>query len=256
MGSRYDFHIHTTYLKCANETMTVPALVRRCEELGLETIAITDHLNAPRFLGQHFRIKDDLAALESPLEIYFGVEVNVIDKETGAVSIIPELIEAGGFEVVIGGVHTSYHDQPDKRSIIDLQQKLMLKVIANPMIDVLVHPWWFGAGEFREGGPMEWFTTMDDIPEDYARELGEAAVAHNTAVEANGAAIWVNPQYSAEFKEQYADYIAAIAATGAKISISSDAHDISHLESVHVVEKALAARGIEGDKLWRPAPRG
>lgn len=49
MPARYDFHMHTTYLKCANETMTVPAILRRCEDLGLETIAITDR--SPPFVA-------------------------------------------------------------------------------------------------------------------------------------------------------------------------------------------------------------
>ncbi len=254
MVSPYDFHIHTTYLRCANETMTVPAIAQRCEALGLQTIAITDHLNGPQFLDQHFNIKNDLAALESPLEIYFGVEANVTDPATGAISISAEEIERAGFTVVIAGVHASYHDKPDRQSIVDLQQRLMLEVIANPLVDVLVHPWWFGNNEFAPGGPMEWFKDLSEIPDDYARELGEAAVAHDTAIEANGSAIWANPTYSEAFNEEYSDYIAAIAATGAKISLCSDAHDVGQLANVHQVAEALAKRGVTGDKLWRPKP--
>ena len=138
MPSPYDFHIHTTHLKCANETMTVPALVERCESLGLEAIAITDHLNAPEFMPKHDLIKADLEQIDSPLKIYFGVEVNVIDKEAGAVSIDEEQLAYGGFDPVIGGPHTSYHDTPDRESIIDLQHKLMLAVLANPLVEVLV----------------------------------------------------------------------------------------------------------------------
>lgn len=255
MPSRYDFHIHTTYLKCANETMTVPALLQRCEALGLETIAITDHLNAPQFLPQHEFIKRDLAAAETALEVFFGVEVNVIDKETGAVSIDQAQKEQLGCEVVIGGVHSSYHEKPDKRSIIDLQQKLMLAVIANPLVDVLVHPWWFGGAEFREGGPMEWFRDMSEIPDDYARELGEAAVAHDTAIEANWSAIWGCPSYNAQFEAGYDRYLGIIAATGAKISIGSDAHDIKQLDGVHSVAETLQRIGVPETQLWRPAPR-
>ncbi|MGE5531797.1 MAG: PHP domain-containing protein, partial [Bacteroidota bacterium] len=118
MPSRYDFHIHTTYLKCANETMTVPAILSRCESLDLQTIAITDHLNAPQFLPQHELIKRDLAETETSLEVFFGCEVNVIDKDTGAVSIDEAQLQQGGFELVIGGVHASYFDHPDKRGII------------------------------------------------------------------------------------------------------------------------------------------
>lgn len=255
MGSSYDFHIHTHHLKCANDTMQVPDILARCAALGLETIAITDHLNAPQFLPKHLLIKEELAAAESDLEIYFGVEVNVIDSQTGAVSIDQAQFDEAGFEVVIGGVHSSYHQEPQPRSIIDLQQKLMLAVVANPLVDVLVHPWWFGRREFEPGGPMEWFTSMDAIPEGYARELGEAAVAHNTAIEANWAAIWANSTYPDRFKEQYTEYIVTIADTGAKISIGSDAHDISKLDGVHPAADLLASRGITGDRLWRPAPR-
>jgi histidinol phosphatase-like PHP family hydrolase len=255
MEARYDFHIHTTYLKCANETMTIPAILERCESLGLQTIAITDHLNAPRFLEQHFFIKRDLAATPTPLEVFFGVEVNVLDPATGAVSITPELKEAAGFELVIGGVHASYHETPDPRSIIDLQQRLMLQVIANPLIEVLVHPWWFGAREFQAGGPMEWFRDMSLIPDDYATELGEAAVAHDTAIEANYSAIWGSPQYSEEFCAGYERYLGLIAATGAKISMSTDAHHIDTLSGIKPLAETLTRMGITEEQLWRPQRR-
>lgn len=252
MGSLYDFHIHTHYLRCANETMTVPAIAQRCEALGLKTIAITDHLNGPAYLEQHLLIKDDLAALDSSLEVVFGVEVNVTDPATGAVSISPAEIERAGFQLVIGGVHSCYHDRPDRRAIVELQQRLMLQVIANPLVDVLVHPWWFPGSEMAPGGPMEWFRDLSELPDDYPRELGEAAVAHGTAIEANGTAIWTNPQYSPAFRDEYADYLAAIADTGARISIASDAHDLGHLPSVHLVAEVLAHKGVSGEKLWRP----
>ncbi|MHC4290750.1 MAG: PHP domain-containing protein, partial [Planctomycetota bacterium] len=39
----YDLHIHTEY--CGHAAgMTVAAVLRRVEELGLKTIAITDHI--------------------------------------------------------------------------------------------------------------------------------------------------------------------------------------------------------------------
>jgi histidinol phosphatase-like PHP family hydrolase len=256
MPSRYDFHIHTEYLKCANETMTVPAILSRCESLGLETIAITDHLNAPQFLPQHELIKRDLAATETSLEVFFGCEVNVIDRETGAVSIDESQLRQGGFELVIGGVHTSYYDHPDKRAIIDLQQRLMLAVIANPLVDVLVHPWWFSVREFAAGGPMEWFRDMSDIPDDYARELGEAALANNTAIEANHSAIWGNTTvYSQEFIESYNHYFRTIADTGVKISISTDAHNIDQLNGIHPMQDVLDKLNIPQTQLWRPERR-
>lgn len=252
MKAPYDFHIHTTYLKCANETMTIPAILSRCEGLGLKTIAITDHLNAPEFLPRHELIKQDLIATPSSLEIFFGVEVTIKDKDTGAVTIDEEQLTQGGFEVVIGGPHSSYMDKPDKEAIIDLQHRLMMGVIENPLVDVLVHPWWMGAGEFREGGPMQWLTDMGQIPDWHAKEIGKAAVANNTAVEANWSAFFTEGQYGPAFKESYPHYLAEIAAQGAKISIATDAHDINKLDGIHPLMEILEGVGIGEDKLWRP----
>ena len=38
-----DYHIHTHYCGCANETMTIPAILERCKAAGRTSIAITDH---------------------------------------------------------------------------------------------------------------------------------------------------------------------------------------------------------------------
>lgn len=252
MPSPYDFHIHTTHLKCANETMTVPALVERCESLGLEAIAITDHLNAPEFMPQHDIIKAELEQIDSPMKIYFGVEVNVIDKETGAVSIDEEQLAYGGFDPVIGGPHTSYHDTPDRESIIDLQHKLMLAVLANPLVEVLVHPWWFSGREFQPGGPMEWFTSMEQIPDWHTREIADAALKHGKAIEANHSAIFAAGQYSEAFRESYAHYLAEIAGRGVRISIATDAHDINRLDGIHEMMDILEGVGITREQLWTP----
>jgi len=252
MRAPYDFHIHTYHLRCANETMTVPALVQRCEELGLEAIAITDHLNAPEFLPKHELIKQDLQAIKTPLKIYFAVEVNVINKETGAVSIDEAQLAQGGFEFVIGGPHTSYYERPDKAAIIDLQHRLMLQVLANPLVDVLVHPWWFGAREFAPGGPMEWLTDMGQIPDWHARELGEAAVKYGKAIEANWSAFFTESQYGPAFRESYPHYLAEVGKSGCLFTIGSDAHDISKLEGVHPMMALLESVGIGRERLWWP----
>ncbi|HHX41894.1 MAG TPA: PHP domain-containing protein [Armatimonadetes bacterium] len=251
MPSPYDFHIHTHYLRCANETMRVKDVVRRCESLGLEAIAITDHLNAPQFLPKHALIKRDLSVIDTPMRVYFGVEVNVLDK-TGRVSIDEEQLAEGGFEVVIGGPHTCYYQEPDRDGIIDLQHQLMLQVLANPLVDVLVHPWWFGASEFRPGGPMEWLTDMTQIPDWHTRELAETALKYGKAIEANYCAFFTSKQYGEAFRETYPQYLAEIARRGVKISIATDSHDISRLEGIHPMMETLESVGITREQLWTP----
>lgn len=252
MYEKVDYHIHTHYLKCANETMTMPAIVARAEELGLTNIAITDHLNAPEFLDEHRNIKRDLADIDSPVDIIFGVEVNVIDPDTGAVSIDERQIEQLGFELVIGGPHASYADSPDPAAIIEKQHRLMMAVVQNPLVDILVHPWWFSGREF-EAGTVAWLTDLSLLPDDYITELGEAAAATGTAIEANGTAIFVNANYTEAFIADYGEYLKKLADCGARISICSDAHGIDRMRATQVAGRAVRDAGISPDQLWSPS---
>jgi len=232
--------------------MTIPAIIATAEQSELRTIAITDHLNAPQFLHEHFNIKRDLAEIDTDMRVIFGVEVNVIDQATGAVSIDEQQIEELGFELVIGGPHQSYFDQPDPRGIIDLQHKLMLAVVRNPLIEVLVHPWWFGGGEFRSG-VMAWMTDLSQLPEEYVAELGETAAACDTAIEANGSAIFTNSGcYGEAFLEDYKQYLYKLASYGAKIAIASDAHNIDHLHDAQTAGRAVRDAGISKEQLFIP----
>ena len=63
MSAKCDLHIHTKYLGCANETMELEAIARRCREVGVECIGITDHLNTPDRLELHRPILADIHAL-------------------------------------------------------------------------------------------------------------------------------------------------------------------------------------------------
>ncbi len=252
MYEKVDFHIHTEHLKCANQTMTVKAIIAKAEELGLEKIAITDHLNAPEFLDKNLLIKHELAEIETDLDVYFGVEANVINPETGAISIDEEQKEKLGCELVIAGVHSCYYTEPDIEGILALQHKLMLAVIRNPLVDVLVHPYWFPGRQFADG-TLAWLTDMSHVPEDYIAELGETAVECNTAIESNGSAIWTCPSYTDCFREEYKDYLSKLAGYGVKISISSDAHDINRLGDCQVAGRAVRDAGISEDQLWMPS---
>ncbi len=73
---RYDLHMHTKYLGCANGTMEIPAMVAECRRLGVQVIGITDHLNTLDQLPLHAPIREEIAALDTDIEVYFGVELN------------------------------------------------------------------------------------------------------------------------------------------------------------------------------------
>lgn len=47
MRDDLDLHLHTAHVGCANETMSVPDLLARAEEVGYTHIAITESLQRP-----------------------------------------------------------------------------------------------------------------------------------------------------------------------------------------------------------------
>jgi len=255
----YDYHIHTEYLKCADETMQVEAIVRRAEALGLTSIAITDHLNRPQQLTQHRKIREELETLRPNIEVYFGVELNFYNT-TGKFPYSAEARDALRFEFAIGGVHGTYVNENDgsarptevRATIVALQHAHHLLTCNDPLVDVLVHPWWFARGEFEKKG-LEWFEDMGDIPEGLHRELARTARATGTAIELNASAIFLNPHYSDRFKEDYHRYVKLLAEEGVTFAIASDAHTLSRLGATRVVEDLLGELGIGDDQVWRPA---
>ena len=248
-----DFHIHTIHLKCANETMTIPALLKRCEDEGLRVIGIADHLNGPEFLEKHFLIKRNLAEAVTSLDVRFGVEVNVIASD-GSLSITREEKERAGFEFVIGGVHGTWLQQGSLQEIMSVQHKMMMRAMQQPLLDVLVHPYWFPRDEF-DSKSLPWPDDLSDVTPAMRSELSAASHERGVAIEVNAEAIFCNPTYSDRFKQDYAEYVADLHAEGATFSVASDAHDINHLGSTRVVEDVLESIGVEDTRIWLPDRR-
>lgn len=245
-----DFHIHTKHLKCANGTMEVPAILKEAERIGVKALAITDHLNTPDKLPLHQPIKDDIAALDTPIDVYFGVELNYMGLD-GEFAYNEEIKEKMGFQFAIGGIHTTYLDTYDLKKIIDIQHRHHLKTCVNPLVDVLVHPYWFPKGEFERKN-FPWFDSMKEIPEKYTRELGQVARETGTAIEINATANLDSPNHSEQYFKEYVDYLSILAEEGASFVTGSDAHDISRLKAVTIAWDVAEQLKIPPERIWTP----
>ena len=247
---KLDFHIHTKYLGCADATMELADILRECERVGVTALGITDHLNRPDQVDLHRAIREDILALDTTLDVWFGVELNFTGPDAGFV-YSDEIRDRIGFQFAIGGIHATYVDEYDLAKIIDNQHRHHLKTCEDPAVDVLVHPYWFGKGVFdRNGWP--WFDSMKPVPESYARELGQVAKETGTAVEINACANLVNPAYGERFVEEYFEYLAIIAAEGATFSVGSDAHSLRHLSSVAAAWALVDRLGLDPTRIYKP----
>ncbi len=247
---RLDFHMHTHYLGCANGTMKIPDMIGTCEKLGVTALGITDHLNSLDKIERHLPIISDIRALETPLAVYFGVELNFMSAD-GDFAFSAEIKERYGFQFAIGGIHGVYTDTYDLKKIIDIQHRHHLATCRNPLVDVLVHPYWFGKYDF-DHNQWPWIDSMRPVPESYARELGQTAKETGTAIEINACANLVNPSHSERYVEEYIAFLAVIAETGAMFSVGSDAHDIGQLASVRSAWGVAEKLGLSDDRIWMP----
>ncbi len=254
MSYQTDFHIHTYHLGCANETMTLPAAVEDLRRLGVKQLGITDHLNTLDKLPLHERIKEDIDALpagDGSMELYFGVELNFLSCD-GEFAYDEGVRDEMGFQFAIGGIHSTYLEEYDIKKIVEIQHRHHLLTCRNPLVDVLVHPWWFSKRPFETKG-WPWFDDLSVVPESLTRELGQTAAETNTAIEINAAAIFYSPNYSDRFKEQYVDYLAVLAETGCRFALGSDAHDRDHFNGLPLAVDAARRAGITEDRIWTPA---
>ena len=249
-ATHYDFHIHTAHLRCANETMSVPAILDTAEQLGVAKLGIADHLNTLEKLPLQRRIREDLLASSPAMQVYFGVELNFLGCD-GEFAFNPEVKEELGFQFAIGGIHATYCAEYDLSKIIDVQHRHHLHTCENALVDVFVHPYWFGKGEF-DRNEWPWFDSVRPVPESYARELGQTAKATGTAIEINACANLCNPGNAPDYVDRYAEYLAAIAAEGAMFSLGSDAHDIGHLRAIKAAWQMVERLGLSEDRIWTP----
>jgi histidinol phosphatase-like PHP family hydrolase len=250
MRNDLDLHIHTAHVGCANETMSLPALLARCEELGRAHIAITDHLNGPQHLDAQSAIHEELPDYDGPLDITWGVEGTIADPKTGALTVTAEHVGRFGYDFVIGGPHGRY-EETDPDAIIATNHRLMLATVRNPIVDALVHPWWFSRREW-ETGTMTWFEDMSRIPQLHVEELAEACVETGTSVEMNGGAIIHHAHYTDRFLDDYREYMVSLCERGVTFTVCSDAHDISALERATDAAQFLADAGVPDDRIAVP----
>ena len=249
-----DYHIHTHYVGCANETMTIPAILARCRETGRTSIAITDHCDKDWQLEKNRLIRDELERTDpGGIEVFFGCEINIqnLDAEF---TLDQDGKRRERFELVVAGVHSTWFEDGKATlpQIIERQNELMCKVASDPVVDVLVHPWWFPRAEIQSLLSAG-FTSTSLIPDELTRELAKACLDHNTAVELNAAAILMNPVYPDSFKRSYKDYMARFVELGCLIALSSDAHDLRHLDGIVAGEAMLEEIRIPETQVWRPS---
>jgi len=237
--------------------MSFRHIAARAAELAIDVVGITDHLMKPGDIEDLKRTREELlgfrAGLKSPA-LLFGVEVCEIAPD-GSTLLSPQLAEEMRFEVVIGGVHETH--MPRGASLHDMamtQHRHHIMMMENPLIGILVHPWWLDKDEFRRLS-IEWPADMSFIPEALTVELAKASRSTNTYIEISAMSGLCNKDSSPQFKKDLLSYYRLLNREGALFAIGTDAHELSDISTFSAAADLVKAIGIDEGRIWQPNER-
>ncbi|MGQ3413258.1 DNA polymerase/3'-5' exonuclease PolX [Natrinema sp. LN54] len=215
---RGDLHSHTEW---SDGNTDVAAMVEAAAERGYDYFGIADHAEGPGIVGgmglsdtEILEYAEEIRAIgeEAEIEVFAGIEANV--DADGEIDLSAEVIET--LDVIVASTHSALDQDAETAT------ERLVHAIENPAIDVLGHP---SGRLLNERSGLEFDATA----------LGEAAAAHDTALEVNA-----NPRRL----DLWGSAVQAALEEGAPISVNTDSHQPSTLEymrwGVHTARRGWA----------------
>jgi len=127
--------------------MTVAAICKRADRLGLSAIAITDHIFEHSDHALIERIHAEAKACEGHCKVYVGAEIDVDANHTDG-QLVTETFD--GLDYVIAGFHYvptvgNYPHGPEDNvlsgeAFMEHWQSSLMGIVSNPAIHTLAHP--------------------------------------------------------------------------------------------------------------------
>jgi putative hydrolase len=211
--------LHTHSVASGHAYSTVGELATAAAAKGLELIAVTDH--GPTLPGAphewHFLNLKIVPSMLSGVRILKGVEANPVPGTPNGLDLPDDTLAKLDFVAV--GLHpTVGYDEADEDELTEV----ILRVIANPLVDMITHP-----------GNLT-------FPVDVERVVA-ACIAHGVIVEINNCSYEPSASRSHDTSREIA-FARAAAGAGAYVAIDSDAHYHAHVgrcdRAIAVAEEA------------------
>ncbi|MBE3595553.1 MAG: DNA polymerase/3'-5' exonuclease PolX [Hydrogenibacillus sp.] len=223
---RGDLHMHTRSSDGGN---TIEEMARAAYARGYRYIAVTDHSASLKVAGglSVERLKaqvEEVRRIETRLSeewgamfyIFAGTEVDILPD--GTLDYPDEVLAALDF--VVASVHTSF------RQSRETMTARLLSAVRHPYVDLIAHPTGRLIGR-REAYAVDMEAVI------------EAAARYDKVLELNAS------PYRLDLN---VDHLRLAAQAGVKIAISTDAHNVSELEQMHLgvqyARKALIPRSM------------
>lgn len=284
-----DFHIHTQPHLPADQIVRpekpLPQIFREAEASGITEYGIADHIHGPQNLPAIEAIRRQFDEVGLAPHRHFSAEVSCVRQwdldqyaehggdfyklggpEDGelVLPIDEETIERFGMSYVLGAPHRVLgvpYPFLDESAVIRNYHRQNMFLASHPLVDVVVHPWWWYRSELPTTDPRHsiyaWTRDFTVIPNSMHDEFAAAAIEHNTAIEINSS-LFTSTRYSDGWHEQYLDYLLYLRERGVTFAMGSDNHcweqpNIGYRGQIHEIEDDLDAFDFKPGELWRPS---
>jgi len=217
---RSDMHIHTDYCGHAVD-MDVAGICARADELGLETIAITDHVFSEDGLPVVTAIRAELAGVRHRCRVIVGAEIDV-DGDYDDGRLVTDRLSA--IDYVVAGFHYiprtgAYPMSPDDcllpaEQFLEVWRRALLGIVSNPAIHTLGHPGRLAAAA------LDLDVHFDSVLAVLA-EAAEISAANRVAWELNEL---TGSRLNGRYQRQWHRVLMPAVCAGVKIVYGSDAH--------------------------------
>ena len=191
INQKEDFHVHANYNDHSAEDLTVENVIKRAEEIGLETLAFTEHIRRSSDWMENYLADIKNYSKNSKVKILSGFEGKIL--EDGSIDCPKKYAED---YFLIASFHTKYED---KKTWFNA----LITAIKNPDVNVIGHL-----------APEPNHT----IEPNEIEAIAKTAANHNKIVEIN--AKYIRPPL---------EWISIFRDNGVKFHLGSDAHALENI---------------------------
>ena len=253
---KYDLHVHTSLSSCAKPEASAAGYIALAKEMGLTTIAFTDHLWDSAIPGasdwykpQNFehicQLKKELPAADPSLKILFGCETECDMHGTVGVS---EEVAAQLDVLLVPNSHTHMRFVMDRALREDdaahglYMVKHFMQIMESPLakyITAVPHP-------FSAVGCPTVENVVNLLPTSAIEECCAAAREKNIALEIN-TACFPGMEGEAIANSAFVRVFQLAREAGCRFTLGSDAHDHAGMRTLPKAEIFTRAAGITED---------
>jgi putative hydrolase len=201
LNLKEDLHIHCNYNDHSSKDLTIPNIITKAEDLGLERIAITEHIRKNSEWTKKYIDELNHHIPQSKIKILKGFEAKIL--VNGDIDCPAEFLNGEYF--IVASFHTKYSKEQWYEALI--------KAIENPYVYVIGHL-----------APEIDFKVNDDE----IRNLAELVVANKKKIEINSKYIRPPKDFLKIFKEY-----------GVEFHLGSDAHSINDIGNFNRIKDLI-----------------